>query len=301
MVNYSLSTWQKQLMASDHNLIDFNDDSSGIEHKNQKATSGAAPTMSDGSVAPNVLNADDSKDNLNASNGSLNNASKQANKPNKSLFEITRVETSNHHGDSVGGEDSEMDDSVSSSTSILDVISKDLAESEKKDLSTISKTKLMPISDDNENITANDQQQQQQTTSVTTSSSTTISQQAYTTHSQLQHQNSVVTTSSSSTTTTEPQSRFRIVKIAKQKPYERGTWMVSDFNDSQKQPETSETAPSSPAVKRNRNPASESGVTSPTEPIKTKSSEFLAQNFSSVQSRGSSYNTNGDRRSSVER
>ena len=297
MVNYSLSTWQKQLMASDHNLIDFSDGSSGSEHKKiQQPSSGATPTMSDSSVAPNMPNAD-LKDNLNASTGSLNSSSKQANKPNKSLFEITRVET-NSHGDSVGGEDSEMDDSVSSSTSILDVISKDLAENEKKDLSTISKSKLAPISDDNE--IPNDQQQQQ-TINITTNSTTTVSQQANTTQSQLQHQSSVVTMSNSSTTTTEPQSRFRIVKIAKQKPYERGTWMVSDFNDSQKQPETSETAPSSPAVKRNRNPTSESGVTSPTEPIKTKSSEFLAQNFSNVQSRGSSCNTNGDRRSSVER
>jgi len=294
-------------MASDHNLIDFSDVTNNTDkqgEKIQQSTMGATPTptTSNSSVAPKTIS-DNVNISINLNSGSVNpvktSTTGTTNKPNKSLFEITRVE-SNHDENNVGGEDSEMDDSVSSSTSILDQISKDI-ENEKKELAVPQKTKVTDKDDNNTNVGV--------TLSNTNpaNSSNTQPGNNNTSVPNLQHQTSVVTTTSSTSATqpTEPQSRFRIVKIAKPKPYEKGTWMVNDFNETQKQEkqETStDTAPSSPAVKRNRNPLSDSGggVTSPTEPIKTKSSEFLAQNFSNVQSRGSSYNTNGDRRSSVE-
>ena len=264
-------------MASDHNLIDFSDASEG---KRSQANAGATPTTSKGgSVAPNKSTSDNSE------GGSDSSATKQqgqgTNKPNKSLFEITRVES--NHGGSIGGEDSEMDDSVASSTSVLEQISKEF-EAEKKEITLTIKAKL-PDKDDNSN------------TNVITSISNTTDQ-AITVQ-----QANTAQTKTQATQPAEPSSRFRIVKIAKQVPYERGPWMVSDFNDTQKQQDNStDTAPSSPSVKRNRNPTSDSGgVTSPTEPTKSKSSEFLAQNLSNTHSRGSSYNTNGDRRSSVER
>ena len=177
-----------------------------------------------------------------------------------------------------------MDDSVASSTSVLEQISKEF-EAEKKEITLTIKTKL-PDKDDNSN------------TNVIASISNTTDQPITV------QQANAGQTKTQTAQPAEPSSRFRIVKIAKQVPYERGPWMVSDFNDTQKQQQdnSSDTAPSSPSVKRNRNPASDSGgVTSPTEPTKSKSSEFLAQNLSNTHSRGSSYNTNGDRRSSVER
>ena len=297
MVNYILSTtWQKQLMASDHNLIDFSDATEGI--KGSRSSTGAAPpTETSGSVAPNKSTSGNLE-------GIAEIASKQqsqgqgTNKPNKSLFEITRVES--NHGGSIGGEDSEMDDSVASSTSVLEQISKEL-DTEKKEITLTIKTKL-PDKDNlnNTNVIAS--------ISNTTDQQITVQQSNIAINHQLP-QNQQVSGGTQSKTQiaqpAEPSSRFRIVKIAKQIPYERGTWMVNDFNDTQKQQQenSADTAPSSPAVKRNRNPASDNaGVTSPTEqPAKTKSSEFLAQNLSNMQSRGSSYNTTGDRRSSVER
>ena len=266
-------------MASDHNLIDFSDASEG---KRSQANTGATPaTGKGGSVAPKKS----LSDNPEGSSDPVTMSKPQgqgANKPNKSLFEITRVES--NHGGSIGGEDSEMDDSVASSTSVLEQISKEF-EAEKKEITLTIKTKL-PDKDDNSN------------TNVIASISNTTDQPITV------QQANAGQTKTQTAQPAEPSSRFRIVKIAKQVPYERGPWMVSDFNDTQKQQQdnSSDTAPSSPSVKRNRNPASDSGgVTSPTEPTKSKSSEFLAQNLSNTHSRGSSYNTNGDRRSSVER
>ena len=272
-------------MASDHNLIDFSD-----EGKGSKASTGATPTTEkSSSMAPSKSTSDNPESNSDSGTVTSKQQGQGPNKPNKSLFEITRVE-SNHVG-SIGGEDSEMDDSVTSSTSVLEQISKEL-ESDKKEITLTIKTKPLDIKNESSN------------TNVIASISNTTDQQIT-----VQQSNNALTTITQTKTQTiqptEPSSRFRIVKIAKQIPYERGTWMVNDFNDSQKQQQqesSTDTTPSSPLVKRNRNPASENGgVTSPTEPVVSKSSEFLAQNLSNTQSRGSSYNTSGDRRSSVER
>lgn len=292
-------------MASDYNLIDFSDASSENNKEQQQnpnpvVSSAESEAMPSSSITPisSTINETIDKNVVSSSVSTSSTVTPRPNKSNKSLFEITRVES--NHGDSVGGEDSEMDDSVSSSTSILEMISK----SEKEETpSVISSTAQKTTT---EVVTATSSIQTQINNVSASDSSVTFSHtnQLQSTVSQMVLQQQSITTVTSATSATqtsaEPQSRFRIVKIAKPKPYERGTWLVNDFNDSQKQSEA-ENAPSSPAVKRNLNPMSESGgVTSPTEPVKTKSSEFLAQNLPTAQSRGSSYNTSGDRRSSVE-
>lgn len=301
-----LPTWQKQLMASDYNLIDFSDASSENNKEQQQypnpvVSSAESEAMPSSSVTPisNTVNETIDKNVVSSSvSTSSTVTTRPPNKSNKSLFEITRVES--NHGDSVGGEDSEMDDSVSSSTSILEMISK----SEKEETSSVIDSTAQKTTTELVTTTSSTQTQINNVSVSDSSMTFSHTNQPQSTISQVTLQQQSITTVTSTTSATqtsaEPQSRFRIVKIAKPKPYERGTWLVNDFNDSQKQSET-ENAPSSPAVKRNRNPMSESGgVTSPTEPVKTKSSEFLAQNLPNAQSRGSSYNTSGDRRSSVE-
>lgn len=279
-------SWQKQSMASpDDNLIDF----SGGENQHNETTSTDATSMTPQVTLnlPITTNSDISAPAapMNTSHVPISATLKPPGKANKSLFEITRVES---HGESVGGDDSELDDTLSethdsSSTSVLDSIIKhneaEVLKSEKTDISSTHKPLSVNV-ESTQNIT---------TSTQSSSSSTPVI------NSQSQH--------------SEAPSRFRIVKISKSKPYDKGKWFVNDFSDSQRQNEPGEN-PASPMVRRTRHITESGGeqkvdrsktVTSPTEPAKTKSSEFLIHQSMQTQSRGSSYSTTvTDRRSSVE-
>ena len=272
-------------MASDENLIDFSE-------KSPRATQ---PPLITFTSNPNMAPATSSPANIQEHSihtTSLPIPVSKTGKSNKSLFEITRVEP---HGESVGGDDSELDDTLSeahSSTSVLESIAKDLdiekteSKIEKKGKLNIEVPSSKPLTIETSNTL---------TTTITSTSSTPSNHTPPVTQS------------------ADPPSRFRIVKITKAKPYERGKWNISEFQDSQKKDETiSNENPASPLIKRTRGTTECGGdhkhdrtktVTSPTEPRKTTSSESLMQTvLSTSQSRGSSFNTAfGDRPSSGER
>lgn len=310
LLEYSRGTWQKQLMASPHNLIDF----SGEENNEIQPPKTATPTTDTASTNPVVVTSGLQNDKVNEATQAIN-AAKAAGKSNKSLFEITRVETRENAGGDADDSELDMDDTISehnesSSTSVLDLITKQSQTESKepsKEQERIS-TQLPDTSSPNTSSITNNINNDGPTPLV---SNTALSQQeTQVSQSQnLQQQQPTAQNNqaqnihqpSQQNQSIEPPSRFRIVKIAKQKPYEKGNWMVNDFKDPQKQTESTSTeAPSSPAVKK-RNPTSDSGtITSPTEPVKTKSSEFLTKALLVSHSRGSSYNT-GDRRLSTER
>lgn len=274
-------------MASDENLIDFSEKSPRTAHP-PLITFTSNPNMAPTTSSPNFANAQEHP--IHAT--SLPMPVSKTGKSNKSLFEITRVEA---HGESVGGDDSELDDTLSeahSSTSVLESIVKDLdiekteSKIEKKGKSDVEVPSSKPLTVETSNTL---------TATITPASSTPTNHTPPVTQS------------------ADPPSRFRVVRITRPKPYEKGKWKINEFQDSQKKDETvSSENPASPVIKRTRGTTECGGdhkhdrtktVTSPTEPRKTTSSESLMQTvLSTSQSRGSSFNTAfGDKPSSGER
>jgi len=269
-------------MASDENLIDFSAESPRKTIANTfPSTQAMPPIITTAGMTSNPSTTETTKtvvtDTLTTSITSVSSKSLQPpGKANKSLFEITRVES---HGESAGGEDSELDDTLSethdsSSTSVSETLAKQKLDNNNKPIDTLSPTSK-PLTVETSSLL----------TSTTSSACSTPSGHT-----------------PSGSQITEPTSRFRIVKILKEKPYDKGKWAISDFKDSQKHKDdsTSVENPASPMNKRSKSMADSGGdrtdrtknVTSPTEPRKTKSSEYLMQNvLSQSQSRGSSYNT----------
>lgn len=279
-------------MASDENLIDFSEKSPRTTEpplitftNNPPVTNNMAPATSSPSNFANIQ-----QQTIHAT--ALPIPVSKTGKSNKSLFEITRVEA---HGESVGGDDSELDDTLSeahSSTSVLESIAKDLdiektdSKIEKKGKLNIEVPSSKPLTIETSNTLA---------TAITSASSTPSNHTPPLTQS------------------VDPPSRFRIVRITKPDPYKKGKWDISEFQDPQKKDETiSSENPASPLIRRTRGTTECGGdhkhdrtktVTSPTEPRKTTSSESLMQTvLSTSQSRGSSFNTAfGDKPSSGER
>lgn len=306
LFNGSVS-WQKQVMDKGQNLIDFGEKGDNVRMVNNAKNHHSLPNNLNPATLPPAESV-----NINALNSETvgfgaSAAPSKTGRANKSLFEITRVEAT-----STGDNDSEFDDTFSethdsSSTSIVENFLKN-------DDSPEPSTNVVDVVDHTKPLTVSIENQPSSTCDSNTSSAS-----------------STPPVSAASTTSSEPPSRFRIVKITKNKPYEKGKWSVSDYNDSQRQVEsvTSNDVPASPVVKRNtsqthstigsnhyhkqssesnsdhkitdnNNKENFSPTPNTTELVKTKSSTEL---FTSVvNSRGSSYNAVvGERRSSHER
>lgn len=294
---YGFISWQKQVMEDKgQNLIDFGESQVSSENANN-VSSIIEPSKENKNVTPIDNQSEPIEDICPTQLGP------KPGRPNKSLFEITRVEPT--HGESAGDNDSEFDDTFSethdsSSTSIVENIIRHDDSSETTNtnntIDVVDHTHIKPLTVSVETQPVCD--------STTSSASSTPP---------------VNTTPA---TTVEPTSRFRIVKITKNKPYEKGKWTVNDFQDnkdtghkdnSQKQTDANSEVPQSPFLVRrttnlNNKQSSESSgeqkvtetnsVTSPntTEPVKSKSSELFT---AVITSRGSSYNTViGERRQS---
>ena len=295
-------TWQKQVMEHDkgQNLIDFEDNQVPCEKDPDKSITGNTANHVD--LSARGLNTENqqhaSTDTCSAIATAVSSAP-QAGRPNKSFFEITRVETTAGHNENTGDDagdvendnegDSEMDDTLDHDSSTANVADDSINNSDNIStdvVDTVSHSK--PLSVDTHFTIVCD--------STSSASSTPP-------------------VNSTPATTTEPTSRFRIVKINRKGNYDKGKWTVKDFHDPDKDRESSKDSlqkqsddiPQSPSQPRRPtgttlNKPSEQKLndngkvsTSPIEPAKSKSSDLLNKGASRGSTSGIERRTSQDR------
>ena len=257
--------------SSETNLIDFSyedlpevaNESRTHEISQQQKKPGNMPTPEDpnqNSHPPNVP-------------GSVQMSSPvKTNKSSKSFFEITRVETGSQ-GEGKGDDmDSELDDTMSE------------AFDTSRDTSG-SNTPLPSLDNSAGSIDNDIISKEKPPATVSSSQPPAINQRSSTVTS-----SSVSTTTSNAGTNTEgnPTSRFRIVKIAKPTPYDRGRWKCKDDDKDTKTASDNshaKTDSNSPTVSSNRPNNDEhtdkGRVVSPNELVKGTSSEQLSHSAAS--------------------